>query len=191
MSATPMSTALGALREVTIHVGDVHAAVHPTLVKTLLGSCIAVYLWDPERRVGGMNHFMLPRAMGSVGDDPARFGVHAMDLLIGAIMKAGGDRRQFRAKVFRAGHVLDLADSGETVPRRNIAFFRAFLGDEGFPVAAEDLSGASARLVHFQTDSGRAFVKRLGQAGLASGIPPTHAVPGLPAPLAYGAVTLF
>jgi len=107
--------------EVTIHIGGVYASERPTIIKTLLGSCVAVCLHDPERAVGGMNHFMLPRGDGDDAE-AGRFGVHAMDLLIGAIMKAGGDRRRLVAKVFGGAHVLEISGSVVDVPRRNIDF---------------------------------------------------------------------
>src|SRR5438132_1489223 len=112
--------------EVTIHIGGVYASERPTIIKTLLGSCVAVCLHDPERAVGGMNHFMLPRGDGDDAE-AGRFGVHAMDLLIGAIMKAGGDRRRLVAKVFGGANVLELSGSVVDVPRRNIDFARPFL----------------------------------------------------------------
>jgi chemotaxis receptor (MCP) glutamine deamidase CheD len=147
-------------QEVTIYIGGVHATDTPSVIKTLLGSCVSVCLWDPVRFVGGMNHFMLPH--GEVGDEIAsRFGVHAMDCLIGAMMKAGADRRRLVAKVFGGAHVLDVGESENGVPQQNIAFAREFLAAEGFPVAAEDLGGYQARHVHFHTATGRALVKRL------------------------------
>src|SRR5262245_44710338 len=105
--------------EVTLYIGDLRASAEPLLIKTLLGSCIAVTLWDPDTGAGGMNHFMLPRAFTGPGPDSSRFGVHAMDLLIGGVMKAGGDRRRFVAKVFGGGHVLGLPDVEDSVPRQN------------------------------------------------------------------------
>jgi chemotaxis receptor (MCP) glutamine deamidase CheD len=146
--------------EVRIYIGGLHASERPTVIKTLLGSCVAVCLYDPLQGVGGMNHFMLPRG-NAAGDDALRFGVHAMDSLIGATMKVGGDRRRFVAKVFGGAHVLDLETPLGDVPRRNIDFVREFLEDDGIPVVGADVGGCHPRHVHFHTDSGRAFVKRV------------------------------
>lgn len=146
--------------EITIAIGGVHASGRPIVIKTLLGSCIAVCLHDPMCGVGGMNHFMLPRGNGN-GDDPTRFGVHAMDCLIGATMKAGGERSRFVAKVFGGASVLDLEGAIADVPRRNIDFILAFLEDEGIPLLSTDVGGRCARQVHFHTETGRAFVKRM------------------------------
>jgi len=176
--------------EVVLYIGDVHASARSVIVKTLLGSCVAACLWDPITAVGGMNHFMLPRA-AEVGEESSRFGVHAMDLLIGEIMKAGGDRRRLRAKVFGGGHVLGLPDGRDSVPRQNIAFIREFCRAEGFEVVAQDLGGGTARQVRFDTGSGRAWVKRLRSAAarVAAAEAP-HLAAAAPAP-AYGEVTLF
>jgi chemotaxis receptor (MCP) glutamine deamidase CheD len=179
--------------EVNLCVGQFYAARQATLIKTLLGSCIAVCLWDPESTVGGMNHFMLPGGERLAGDDAARFGIHAMDLLIGAIMKAGGDRRRFRAKVFGGGHVLKIEEAPNSVPRQNIRFIREFCRDEGFPIVSEDVGGYDARHVHFQTHTGRAWVKRLRSMrsrAITPGIERQIVVPAV-APPAYGEVTLF
>jgi chemotaxis receptor (MCP) glutamine deamidase CheD len=150
---------------------------------------VAVCLHDAERAVGGMNHFMLPRGDGN-GDDAeaGRFGVHAMDLLIGAIMKAGGDRRRLVAKVFGGANVLDLSGSVVDVPRRNIDFAKSFLEEEGIPVLSAAVGGRYPRHVHFHTDSGRAFVKhvrRVRPHALAEAR--ARAAP----PIGYGSITLF
>ena len=149
------------VKEVTLYLGDVHVAHEPTLVKTLLGSCISVCLYDPLRLVGGMNHFMLPRGRDEDGAS-FRFGVPAMEALIGALIDLGGSPRRFTAKVFGGAHVLDVEETAGGVPQQNIAFVRGFLESGGIPIVAEDLGGYSARHVHFHTSTGRVFVKRAG-----------------------------
>src|SRR5262245_408289 len=116
-------------KHVTLYIGGVHATDEPVVIKTLLGSCIAVCLHDAVARVGGMNHFLLPHGLADEPHgDPARFGVHAMDRLLAAIMKVGGDRRRLVAKVFGGAQILD--DSRNEIPQQNIAFAEEFLTTE-------------------------------------------------------------
>lgn len=179
-------------RQVVIYIGDVHASREPTTIRTTLGSCISACLWDPETAVGGMNHFMLPRGLGEAGIDSARFGVHAMDLLIGEIMKSGGDRRRLRAKIFGGAHVLDLADGHDTVPRQNVRFIRQFLAADGIPIVGEDLGGDAPRQVIFHTATGGAWVKRVPSARVQQEVLKRERVAAAPAPAPnYGEVTLF
>ncbi len=149
--------------EVTIHIGQVYATREPMVIKTVLGSCIAVCLLDPVARVGGMNHFMLPASSGGSQDGGSQFGIHAMDLLIGSMQKAGGDRRRFQAKLFGGGHILQMAANGTSVPELNIDFIEKFVKTEGLAVISRDLGGYLPRRIHFHTDTGKVYVKRLGQ----------------------------
>jgi chemotaxis receptor (MCP) glutamine deamidase CheD len=146
---------------ITLHVGGVHASAEPTVIKTLLGSCIAVCLWDPRARIGGMNHFMLPegRGDGSI-EDATRFGVHAMDRLIGEMLKLGAEPRRFAVKVFGGASVLALKGAA-SVPQANVEFVRTFLAREGFHLAAKSVGGTYPRQVHFFTESGKALVRRV------------------------------
>lgn len=154
--------------EVTLHIGGVHAARQPTVLKTVVGSCVTVCLMDPLTRVGGMNHFMLPAPGRSTEkpSDPARFGIHAMDLLIGAMQKAGAERHRLQGKLFGGGHVLRLPMNGDGVPERNIRFIDEFMVTEGIPVVSRDLGGYLPRRIHFHSDTGKVYVKRLGQQTL-------------------------
>lgn len=150
------------VERVTINIGGLRASSTPLMLDTVLGSCIAACLYDPVSGIGGMNHFMLPE--GFDPDNPAstRYGVHAMELLITDIMKLGGQRRRFHAKVFGGGHVLNIRESLDGVPQRNIDFVRRFLIAEQIPVMKEDVGGYQARRVLFYSHTGKVLLKHLG-----------------------------
>ena len=190
MSPMLMRTKGQGAQEVTIYIGDVFASRQPAIIKTLLGSCVAVCLWDPETHIGGMNHFLLPRSLNGTPADPARFGVHAMDLLICEMLKAGADRTRLRAKVFGGAHVLAMAEDEDSVPSQNISFALEFLKRDGFKLTGEDLGGYQPRRVHFHTDSGRAFVQRIASAAAMSRLSATEQQHAVQKPT-YGEVTLF
>lgn len=151
------------LARLTIHIGGVRVSREPVILDTVLGSCIAACLHDPVAGIGGMNHFMLPE--GGDPDNPtsARYGVNAMELLISEIMKLGGQRHRFQAKIFGGGHVLRIRESLDGIPQRNIDFVRRFLDAEQIPVVGEDLGGYLARRVLFNTRTGKVYVKHLGR----------------------------
>lgn len=180
-------------KQVSIQLGQVHASREPAIIRTVLGSCIAACLRDPVVRVGGMNHFMLPAPLNGDAEDPARFGVHAMELLIGGIQKLGGERRRLEAKVFGGGHVLDVRVSAISVPQQNIEFITEFLAAEGITLVARDVGGCTARQVMFYTDTGKVLIKRLGRQGLPPAmVERQHQVRAQQQVAAkYGEITLF
>ena len=119
---------------------------------TLLGSCVAVCLHDPFMRIGGINHFMLPDGDTSDGA-PARYGLHAMELLINELLRSGARRDRLEAKLFGGGRMFDsLSDVGAA----NADFAEKFLADEGIPVVSRSLRGAGGRRIHYWPVSGRA-----------------------------------
>lgn len=150
------------LARITINIGGLHASSKPLLLDTVLGSCIAACLYDPVSGIGGMNHFMLPEGADPDNPTSARYGVNAMELLISQLMKLGGERRRFQAKVFGGGHVLKIRESLDGVPQRNIDFVRRFLETEQIPVVKEDVGGYQPRRVLFHTHTGKVFLKYLG-----------------------------
>ena len=137
---------------------DYVATDEPVALVTLLGSCVAACLYDPLMGVGGMNHFMLP---GDDGDNVcARYGVHAMELLINDLLKRGARRSGLLAKVFGGGNVLSGFHT-DPIGTRNARFVLKYLADERIPVMAQDLGDIHPRKVCFFAQTGRTLVKRL------------------------------
>ena len=122
---------------------------------TVLGSCIAACLHDPVRRIGGMNHFLLP------GTDPAetgnvKYGAHAMEQLINALLRAGPIAAGWKHKSTAAPIPSSgLAGSGTA----NAAFTRNFMACEGLPLRAADTGGTAGRRLYFDPVIGIARVK--------------------------------
>jgi chemotaxis protein methyltransferase CheR len=149
-----------------IIVGEVFASREPMIVRTLLGSCVSSALYDPEARVGGLNHFLLPDGEGDDdGDRGARYGVHAMELLINELMKLGAARHRLVAKIFGGAHVMP--GMSRAVPDENVQFVQAFLQREAIPVVGQRIAGTSALEVCFETTTGRAKVRALSSVPAA------------------------
>ena len=145
--------------------GEYYVSLQNEMISTVLGSCVSACVYDPMRGIGGMNHFMLPEPTGgdrgSWGDTvgrAARYGNDAMEQLINAILKAGGQRANLEVKVFGGGRVLaTMTDIG----KRNIEFVRRYLAAERLSVRAEDLGDVHPRHVQFFPSTGKARVKQL------------------------------
>jgi len=162
------------------------------LIMTTLGSCIAACLWDRDRRVGGINHFLLPEA-GGHGDtgDSGRYGAFAMDLLIGELVKRGATRSSMEAKVFGGGAVISGMNT-INVGERNTAFVLDYLRTERITVVSKDVEGIHPRKVCFMPASGRAMVKRLASANTEAMAAQERAAASRAAPVASaGSVDLF
>lgn len=119
-------------------------------MQTVLGSCVAACLHDPVRRIGGINHFLLP----DTGDGTdLRYASAAMEQLVNALLKSGAARARLEAKLFGGARILpNLPDIG----RRNAEAALAFLGNEGIVCRSRSLGGSHARRIRFWPATGRA-----------------------------------
>jgi len=146
---------------VRIHIGGYHASRRPSVIYTLLGSCVAVCLFDPVRRIGGMNHILLPgEADLKHFDAAARYGINAMELLINSIMRLGGLRSRLKAKVFGGAHTLNTIPEAYSMGRRNVEFTMEFLEKESIEVLNQDVGGHQSRRIYYHTDTNEIFLKR-------------------------------
>jgi len=144
-----------------IMAGEYHVGSGEQLIETVLGSCVAVCLWDQHHRLGGMNHFMLPGAEVSLEEATGRHGLYAMELLINDMMHRGSRRSLMQAKVFGAGNVMAGVAPERSVAAANERFVREMLANEGIPIACADLGGNTGRRVCFFLDTGKVKVRRL------------------------------
>jgi chemotaxis protein CheD len=149
-------------KRVSIHIGGLYASRHPTVIETVLGSCVAVCLYDTLARVGGMNHILLPgEADLKQFDKVARYAINAMELLINWVMKLGGKRDHFVAKVFGGAHLLSAISPERWMGAKNSEFVLEFLETEAITVVSQDLGGHDTRKIYFHTDTSDVFLKRI------------------------------
>lgn len=152
--AAPLPSEAG--RRIHIIQGEYHVTDDPGLVlTTILGSCVAACLRDPEIAVGGMNHFLLPgeNLDGNPVRDAERYGVHLMELLVNGLLQHGARRERLEAKLFGGAKTMEgLADIGA----QNACFAERYLQHEGIRLVGGSLRGEQGRRIQYWPCSGRA-----------------------------------
>ena len=138
-----------AFEGIRVKPGEYAVASGEALLMTVLGSCVAVCLRDQRAQVIGMNHFLLPiqphLCPGPVGQN-ARYGAHAMELLINACLDLGAQKKHLRACVFGGARVLSATSA---IGASNIDFALRYLALERIAVTRTDVGGRLARKVLF------------------------------------------
>jgi len=143
--------------------GEFFATRDQTMIVTVLGSCVSVCLSDPDLKIGGMNHFLLPSDNGNssgILTDSARYGVFAMELLINELLKLGARRRALVAKVFGGGNMLN-GITAHNIGERNAEFVLEYLQMEQIPILAADLLDYYPRKVYFFPATGLVKVRKI------------------------------
>lgn len=142
--------------------GSLFVPAQPHVITTVLGSCVAVCLWDSMLRIGGMNHFMLPLWNGEGLASP-KYGNIAVTKLLERLQDLGSSKRNLRAKIFGGGVVLNVSNPFMNIGERNIQIAEDLLRQENIPIMSADTGGKTGRKVIFNTESGVVLVKKLSR----------------------------
>lgn len=157
--------------EVILSPGDFHFGGAELRLRTLLGSCVAITLWHPERRIGGMCHFVLPaRPPGRPGQLDGHYGEDAMALFLAELRHTGTRPEEYHAKLFGGGRMFEHshalhppATPIETfdVAMRNVQCAHELVRQHGFHLVAEHLGGNGHRNVIFDIGSGAVWLRHV------------------------------
>ena len=135
-----------------------------TLISYGLGSCIGISIYDPQRKIGGLLHIMLPDSTTArFTDNPAKFADTGIPLLINDIIALGASRSRLVAKIaggaqmFAFSHTTDIMRVGS----RNADTCKQILRKNGIRVIAEDTGGACGRTVSINLENGDYTVKTI------------------------------
>lgn len=129
-------------------------------ISTLLGSCVAVCLFDPKLKLGGMNHFLLPTTSTANADiDTILNGDYSMEVLVNGLLAKGAKKSRLVAKAFGGGTII--SSIRMAIGERNAAFANEWLSREEIPLIASDFNGPWSRKIVFVPQSGDAFCRRI------------------------------
>ena len=148
-----------------VKVADYAVARGEGIISTIgLGSCVAILLYDPRVRVGGLAHTLLPdESMARDRSNPAKFAASAVTLLIVEMTRLGADAKRIRAKLVGGSSMFAslLPSGGINIGERNVTAARQALSRHGVAIVAEDVGSDHGRSVHFHLDDGRVEVRSL------------------------------
>lgn len=130
--------------------GNFAAFKEETIICTLLGSCVAVAIYDPETKVGGLNHYLLPEPTPHDKMSP-RYGTVAILELIAELKKLGAKRENLKAKIYGGGNVINNILSGPSIGTLNIAVAEKTLKQLNIPIVEKNVGGNKARTIKFNT----------------------------------------
>ncbi len=135
----------------------------PQIIRSAgLGSCIAVVLYDPFARVGGMAHAMLPRSRPGREGNPAKYVDTSLAEMIQQMLDRGCERENIIAKL--AGGAQMFPDSERellVIGAKNIQSARDCLKQSSIPLVAEDVGGNWGRTLELDCSDGTLYIKTL------------------------------
>lgn len=144
----------------TIGIAGLKIAAPPDRIRTVLGSCVGIAIFDRAARIGGLAHVILPASSAGVGDR-GKFADTAVDWLLAELRRAGAERARLAAKIAGGAKMFGSAAT-MLIGARNIEAVRARLKHHKVPLEAEDVGGEKGRKVTFDPQTAAVIVQAIG-----------------------------
>ncbi len=141
-----------------IHVGQIHVDKAPSAISTVLGSCVAVCVYDMSLGIGGMNHYLLPFWNGNGLQSP-KFGNISIPKLIEAMMAKGSTPKTMEAKIFGGASMSMGVNDSMMIGQKNILVAKEILKEYRITIVAEDVGGQNGRKIQFDLERGKVLLK--------------------------------
>lgn len=152
--------------------GHIYVSLKPTLIMSVLGTCVSITLWDNRLHFGGMNYFLYPFT-----DDPkiacSKYGNVAISTLIKMMLEEGSKPKNIEAQIL--GGALPKGVKNLSVSEENIRIARKTLDEKGISVISEDIGGHRGRKVVFDTLTGNVAIMKVPKIRKADWFPEKEA----------------
>lgn len=150
--------------EIYLHPNEFYWGDGETRIKTILGSCIAICMWHPKLKLGGMSHSLLPTRLDGTlkaGGLDGKFVNEAVQLFLFEVLKSKTKPEDYKVKIFGGANVLAATNDEKTIGARNYEMGHKALGAAGFAVFSEHAGGTEARNVMLDLWSGETWLRRI------------------------------
>ena len=140
-----------------LYPGQLYVSGDGVQISTILGSCAAVCLWDRRKKIGGMNHYLLPEGQENA-PNPNRYGNIANSALLNQMLSMGCNVKDLQGKIF-GGASAFAVDPENSLGAQNVKLAEEFLLERGIPLMLKDVSGRRGRRLTFNTGDGSTHLK--------------------------------
>ena len=147
--------------------GELTFAKVPTNITTVLGSCVAICLWDRSKKMGGMNHFLLPEPTAN-GETGNKFAEYATKNLIKEAIKARCEMKNLKATIYGGGEVITTFNQNVSIGQRNIQAAMNLCISMRIPYVIGDVGGEQSRRITMDSTTGQVQVHKVEKSSAAA-----------------------
>ena len=138
--------------------GFIYVSTTSTMISAVVGSCIAVCVFDRKHKIGGMNHFQFP-IIRSPQKATARYGNIAVSTLINLMIEEGSKSEHLEAQILGGAYHPEIAD--RNIGKENIEVAKKVLTKKKIRIVSEDVGGEKGRKIIFNTNTNEIAVVKV------------------------------
>lgn len=147
-----------------VYIGEILVGQAPDVMVTVLGSCVAIVLYDEYNRIGGLSHVMLANSKGSASvRNKGRYADTAIPEMIKMSVKKGANLGGMVARITGGAAMYEVSDPCSNIGKCNVDAVKSILLKNNIPIVGEDVGGKESRTVKFDLNDGKITVYSAGQ----------------------------
>ncbi|HNR87215.1 MAG TPA: chemotaxis protein CheD [Spirochaetota bacterium] len=148
---------------INVGIADLKVVSTPNILRTILGSCIGICLYDPSAKIAGLAHIMLPSVNASREANHRKYADSAIPILVEEMQKGGARRDRLIAKITGGATMLKMMRESmmSEIGRNNAAKVREVLKEMNIPIVAENVGGDYGRTIDFFAETGMVKIKSI------------------------------
>jgi len=149
---------------INVGIADLGVSRSPDILRTILGSCIGICIYDPRTRVGGLSHIMLPESKRNAAN-PRKYANSAIPLLIDEMVRIGAFRDSMTAKIIGGAAMFKHTENSfmGDIGKNNILAVKEKLAQNRIRLISEDVGGDYGRTIDFYLETGEIKIKTIGR----------------------------
>lgn len=129
--------------------------------KTLLGSCVAIMFYDKNKKIKGMNHFLLPTTENA--NEDMKYGLYSVEAMLNEMYKMGCRKENMAAKISGGADVMNIGSTSKSIGHRNVEFAQTFCQSEGFRILSDHTRGNLGRVI-LMANNFETFIKNVDKS---------------------------
>lgn len=149
---------------INVGIADMGVASSPNTLRTILGSCVGICIYDPKLKIGGLSHIMLPSSK-KPSNNLKKYADTAIPLMIDEMLKTGADKGRLIAKLAGGATMFKYTENSlmGDIGKNNIISVKEILVSLRIPVISEEVGGDYGRTIDFYLETGELKIKSIGK----------------------------
>ena len=149
---------------INVGIADLAVSASPNILRTILGSCVGICMYDPKIKIGGLSHIMLPSSKRA-SSNFKKYADTAIPFMIDEMIKLGSDKSRLVVKLSGGANMFKYTESSlvADIGLNNINSVREVLSNFNIPILSEDVGGDRGRTIDFYLESGDLKIKIIGE----------------------------
>ena len=149
---------------INIGIADLAVAASPNILRTILGSCVGICMYDPKTKIGGLSHIMLPSSK-KPPNNFKKYADTAIPFMVDEMVKLGCDKSRMVVKLAGGATMFKYTEASVVgdIGQNNIISVKEVLAGLNIRILSEDVGGDHGRTIDFYLDSGDLKIKIIGE----------------------------